>query len=348
MSILNQISKPITAVVSPAQKPVPADPYFYKKFDSGVTIGKADEKDVSGRPFFAYRNPGDESTTTDKTRVASTFDPTIAQPLTKEQYYNPRAEGLRKDFHDKYGIKSSEQLDHAIALAVGGSNDESNLRAIPTAENQKAGHLEGDLARKLVSGDISYLGAQIADAKSKGIKLPWEPAGVYVEHPGDKTLYDSPDSRIIQPHQSFMDELLNGKKQTFYKKSPEEKGRYLLAHGGGQPAEATMYNPDQKQTDSSPTIMASGKKIYDGAIATSDYKMPLGTQVYIPQLNRIFTVEDRMNRRYSPETYGKIVFDIPTTSSGESDKNTAKGFGRQKLTYVVVGHDGRKEVKAEQ
>lgn len=157
-------------------KPVaPADPYFYKQFPSGATMGKTEELDKSGRPLLGYRNPGDTSTTTDKTRVATTFDPTIPKPLTKDEYYNPRAVGLRDELHTKLGIKPSEQLDHAIALTVGGSNDESNLRAIPTADNQAAGTFEGQLAQQLKEGKISYLDAQIQDAKNKGVKAPWVP-----------------------------------------------------------------------------------------------------------------------------------------------------------------------------
>lgn len=106
--------------------------------------------------------------------------------------------------------------------------------------------------------------------------------------------------------------------------------------------EVTMYNPTPGQTDSSPTIMASGKKIYDGAIATSDYNMPFGTRVYIPELDKEFIVEDRMNRRYEPQKYGSTVFDILHTKTDSKAIEEAKRFGRQKLTFVIVGHDGRK------
>lgn len=164
---LKGIFEPSTAPKSPS--------YFSTTTPSGATIGSSEEKDISGKPFFAYRNPGDTSTTTDKTRVASTFDPRVAQPLSHDEYYNPRAEGIRKQFNDAFGIEPSQQLDHAIALTVGGSNDAANLRAIPTAENQKAGQFEMQLADKLKKGEISYFDAQVADAKYKGIKIPWTP-----------------------------------------------------------------------------------------------------------------------------------------------------------------------------
>lgn len=184
---LNDISKPIAQVVPQA------DPYFYRKFPSGATMGKADETDVSGRPFVGYRNPGDNATTTDKTRVAPTFDPTIAQPLTHEQYYNPRADSLRKKFHDVMQIRPSEQLDHAIALAVGGSNAEENLRPISSADNQSAGRLELSLAKRLAKGEISYLDAQIEDAKYKGVKAPWLP----VDLKKDTNAWDNIKAKLL-------------------------------------------------------------------------------------------------------------------------------------------------------
>lgn len=110
------------------------------------------------------------------------------------------------------------------------------------------------------------------------------------------------------------------------------------------PGEFTMYNPVKGQTDNTPRLMASGKDIYDGAIATSDRSIPFGTQVYVPELKKTFTVEDRMNKRYDPKTYGKTVFDIPTLKGGKGDIQTAKDFGRKNLHFIVVGHDGRKKV----
>lgn len=157
-------------------KPAPvASPYFYKSFPSGATEGASDELDTSGTPLLGYRNPGDTSTSTDSTRVDTTFDPTVAQPLTKDQYYNPRSANLRAQYHDKLGIQPSQQLDHAMALTLGGSNQAANLRAIPSAENQAEGKFEEQLAEELKAGKISYADAQIEEAKNKGLPVPWMP-----------------------------------------------------------------------------------------------------------------------------------------------------------------------------
>lgn len=149
--------------------------YFYAKTDSqGGAIGYSqNENDTSGRPFFAFREPGDSSTTTDKTRVATTFDPRVAKPLTHDEYYNPRAVNLRAKMKDELGIAYSDELDHAIALALSGSNDTSNLRAIPKEQNREAGTLESRLAREVASGSKSLFDAQVEDAKAKGLNIPY-------------------------------------------------------------------------------------------------------------------------------------------------------------------------------
>ena len=124
-------------------------------------------------------------------------------------------------------------------------------------------------------------------------------------------------------------------KETYTAESP--KSKYMKnATTTGQ---FTSYNPDKAQTDSRPREMASGKNIYDGAIASGDRSIPFGTQVYIPQLKRTFTVEDRMNQRY--DATSTPYFDIPTTTAGKKDKKASKQFGRQNLDFVITGHDGR-------
>lgn len=62
---------------------------------------------------------------------------------------------------------------------------------------------------------------------------------------------------------------------------------------------ATAYSSTPDQTDSSPFIMASGKQVYDGAIAANF--LPMGTKVMLPETHgeKIFVVEDRTHRRFS-------------------------------------------------
>jgi 3D (Asp-Asp-Asp) domain-containing protein len=60
----------------------------------------------------------------------------------------------------------------------------------------------------------------------------------------------------------------------------------------------TAYTSTPGQTDDSPFIAASGKRVHDGMIAANG--LPFGTQIKIPALygDKIFLVEDRMNSRY--------------------------------------------------
>lgn len=102
-----------------------------------------------------------------------------------------------------------------------------------------------------------------------------------------------------------------------------------------RPAQFTVYNPDPSQTDSRPREMASGKEIYDGAAASGNRNIPLGTKIFVPELGRTLTVEDRMNKRYHAP--GRMdYFDIATTTADEKTKFKAKQFGRQNLSFVPL------------
>src|SRR3989344_4334376 len=59
----------------------------------------------------------------------------------------------------------------------------------------------------------------------------------------------------------------------------------------------TAYSSRPEETDSTPFIAASGKRVFDGMVAAN--WLPLGTKVRIPELygNKIFVVEDRMHAR---------------------------------------------------
>lgn len=62
---------------------------------------------------------------------------------------------------------------------------------------------------------------------------------------------------------------------------------------------ATAYSSTPDQTDDTPFITASGKHVADNIIANN--MLPFGTKVRIPKLygNKIFFVQDRMNKRMS-------------------------------------------------
>lgn len=88
---------------------------------------------------------------------------------------------------------------------------------------------------------------------------------------------------------------------------------------------ATAYSSTPDQTDDTPFITASGTTVRDGIIATNF--LPFGTLIRIPHLfgDKIFVVEDRMNRRYA--TRVDIWF---------PERELAKIFGIRKVVIEVV------------
>ncbi len=87
----------------------------------------------------------------------------------------------------------------------------------------------------------------------------------------------------------------------------------------------TAYSSTVWQTDDTPFITASNTRVRDGIIANN--YLPFGTKVRMPEIygDKIFIVEDRMNRRKS-----NYHIDIWLPSYSE-----AKEFGAQK-TYIEV------------
>ncbi len=87
----------------------------------------------------------------------------------------------------------------------------------------------------------------------------------------------------------------------------------------------TAYSSSPDETDDTPFITAAGTRVKNGIVATNAF--PFGTKLQIPALfgNRIFTVEDRMNRRM------KNVVDVwmPT-------KSAAITFGVSYANVIIV------------
>ncbi len=102
---------------------------------------------------------------------------------------------------------------------------------------------------------------------------------------------------------------------------------------------ATAYSSTSDQTDDSPFITAANTRVRDGIVATNS--LPLHTKIKIPALygNKIFVVEDRMNKRYGervttldPEKLkdgGRLDIWFPETSK-------ALKFGIKKVTVQIL------------
>lgn len=87
----------------------------------------------------------------------------------------------------------------------------------------------------------------------------------------------------------------------------------------------SAYSSTPDQTDDSPFITAKGTYVRDGIVATNF--LPFGTAIKIPEVygNKIFVVEDRMNKRYQTNV------DVWMTS-----REAALKFGRRTLTIEVL------------
>lgn len=165
----------------PTPKTDTPSPYFSAVDDKGNSFGFSDEKDASGKPFFAFRAPGDKATTTDKTRVATKFDPRIAAPQDRASFMNERAVANRADLKKQMGGDYSTELDHKIALELSGSNDVSNLQIEPGLKGGTASahdQFETSLAKDVVAGHLSLFEAQSELAKAKGLAAPFSGAEV--------------------------------------------------------------------------------------------------------------------------------------------------------------------------
>ena len=93
---------------------------------------------------------------------------------------------------------------------------------------------------------------------------------------------------------------------------------------------ATAYTPRPEETDSTPDITASGRKIKEGMIAANF--LPFGTKVKIG--DDVYIVEDRMNSRYTNAVPAHI--DIAFMSLTKARK-----FGKQTLEIEIFPNTHR-------
>lgn len=92
--------------------------------------------------------------------------------------------------------------------------------------------------------------------------------------------------------------------------------RSTLADGSIVRVLSTAYSSTVDQTDASPFVAASGRRVGPGIIAANF--LPFGTQVRIGQ--QIYTVWDRLNARYND----KYIVDIWMTTRSEAVRYGAR------------------------
>lgn len=163
---LNNIFAQTPATSTPSPTPSPA-PYWMGAVD-GTTFAPSTTTDTMGKPLLDFRGPTDNATTTDKTRVDTTFNPTIATTTPATLIQNQRDPSIR-------GNVQGSELDHGIPLELAGSNEKENLAYQPGIDNGQAHTsdlMENQLASDVQSGKTSLFDAQKQIAKEKGLPLP--------------------------------------------------------------------------------------------------------------------------------------------------------------------------------
>ena len=90
--------------------------------------------------------------------------------------------------------------------------------------------------------------------------------------------------------------------------------------------DSTGYNSEERQTDSTPFITANGEHVYWGGVAANF--LPFGTKIKIPDYygDQIFTVNDRMNKRY----YERVDVWFP-------ERPQAIKWGVRKIKIEILG-----------
>ncbi len=90
---------------------------------------------------------------------------------------------------------------------------------------------------------------------------------------------------------------------------------------------ATAYTPRPEETDSTPWLTAAGTRTREGVIASNN--LPFGTKVKIN--GKIYTVEDRMNRKYTNAVPARI--DIVFMSLEK-----ARNFGKREIEIEILNN----------
>lgn len=159
------------------QPQAPAKPsnFWASTTPDGTSWGPSPALDNSGAPFLDFKKSGDQSTTTDKTRIAPRVDPFLATttPADKLQTKRSIAPAVDQAMPTKKGF----ERDHVQPLELSGSNDISNLQYEKGIQgkgsNTATDPIENDLAHQVQTGKITLFQAQAEMAKRKGTTAPY-------------------------------------------------------------------------------------------------------------------------------------------------------------------------------
>lgn len=115
----------------------------------------------------------------------------------------------------------------------------------------------------------------------------------------------------------FLALLFSSITETLTYSTPKDTNEYAYA-------EVTAYSPRVQETDDDPLTMASGNRVYEGAVACPEF-LELGT--YVKIAGKIYKCEDRMNARYRNSHH----YDIFMWNTEQ-----ALEFGRKPMLVTII------------
>jgi Asp-tRNA(Asn)/Glu-tRNA(Gln) amidotransferase C subunit len=156
----------------PAGAPTSTDAYF-----RGKGYGASNVTDVSGRPLLTFKNETKKQSQLLDNRVATKWDPTVPKKLDRKDLVNGRVPvEVTNAIREELGAGYDDELDHRIALSLGGSNQKSNLGLEPgrttKGRAQELNKLVNQISKQVSNGTISHLEGQRRIAEAKGVTLP--------------------------------------------------------------------------------------------------------------------------------------------------------------------------------
>ena len=106
---------------------------------------------------------------------------------------------------------------------------------------------------------------------------------------------------------------------------PATPSRVVITPSVSKLVTLTAYASVPNETDSQPFITASGDTVADGIVAANF--LPFGTKIQIPSIfgSKIFTVEDRTNKKFS----GRVDIWMPSVEK-------AITFGLHRAKIVIL------------
>lgn len=150
-------------------------PFWASTTQDGTSWGPSPELDNSGAPFLDFKKKGDESTTTDKTRIVPRVDPFLSTTTPADKLQTKRS--ISADTDKNMPTKQNFERDHIQPLELSGSNDQSNLQYEKGIQgkgsNTETDPIENDLAHKVQTGKMTLFEAQAEMAKTKGTAAPY-------------------------------------------------------------------------------------------------------------------------------------------------------------------------------